>query len=135
MVYLFDTNAVSDVMGGNPVLISRTDRLATSDQIVLSPVARGEILFGVERLPAGKKRDSLRLKAIQALALFRCDPITEDIGDRYAAVRLVCRQNGVALNDNDLWIAACAVAWRARLISRDADFQRVPGVDVEDWTK
>jgi predicted nucleic acid-binding protein len=41
----------------------------------------------------------------------------------------------LALDENDLWIAATARQSRATLVSRDSDFQRIDGLKVEDWTK
>jgi predicted nucleic acid-binding protein len=38
------------------------------------------------------------------------------------------------LDENDLWIAATAVALDAVLVSRDSDFQQIEGLKVDDWT-
>jgi len=38
------------------------------------------------------------------------------------------------LDENDLWIAATALALGATLVSRDADVQQIGGLRVEDWT-
>jgi len=45
-----------------------------------------------------------------------------DIVDRYAAVSAHCRANGLALSDNDRWIAATAKAADAVLLTTDRDF-------------
>jgi predicted nucleic acid-binding protein len=135
MVYLFDTNAISDVMIGHVAVSARINRLASPDQTIICPIVRGEILFGVDRLPNGKKKDFLYITARATLAQFRCEPIDEGVADHYSMIKVVCRQNGVALNENDLWIAACSLSLSATLITRDGDFERVPGLRVEDWTK
>jgi predicted nucleic acid-binding protein len=38
------------------------------------------------------------------------------------------------LDENDLWIAATALATGATLITRDGDFQQIEGLSVQDWT-
>jgi predicted nucleic acid-binding protein len=38
------------------------------------------------------------------------------------------------LDENDLWIAATALALDAVLITRDGDFQQIEGLSVNDWT-
>ena len=73
------------------------------------PIVRGEILFGIELLPAGRRRQSLE---DQANNLFS---------------GLIC----------DLWIVATSLALDAILITSDSDFQRVQGLfgfHLEDWT-
>jgi predicted nucleic acid-binding protein len=35
---------------------------------------------------------------------------------------------------NDLWIAATSIDLGAVLVTRDADFSRVAGLVIEDWT-
>jgi len=39
------------------------------------------------------------------------------------------------LDENDLWIAATARALGAIVVTTDSDFQRVSGLQIEDWTQ
>jgi tRNA(fMet)-specific endonuclease VapC len=56
-------------------------------------------------------------------------------GDHYGRMKREVEKRGLMLNENDLWIAATALALDAVLITRDSDFQRVPGLLMEDWTQ
>jgi predicted nucleic acid-binding protein len=38
------------------------------------------------------------------------------------------------MDDNDLWIAATALAEGAILVTRDKDFSRFPSLALQDWT-
>ncbi len=67
-------------------------------------------------------------------AMLPCQPVPEAAGDHYATVKLTRERRGLALDENDLWIAATALALGAVLISRDSDFQQIDGLTVEDWT-
>ena len=60
----------------------------------------------------------------------RCEPVPERAGDFYAAVKLARRQKGLVLDENDLWVAATALALGATLVSRDADFAGINGLPV-----
>jgi predicted nucleic acid-binding protein len=60
--------------------------------------------------------------------------VPEAAGDYYATVKLNRQRKGLALDENDLWIAATALALSAVLVSRDSDFQHIDGLTVEDWT-
>lgn len=45
-------------------------------------------------------------------------------------------QQGTPLSENDLWIAATAMAFGAILVTADSDFRRIAefGLQLEDWT-
>jgi predicted nucleic acid-binding protein len=134
MIYRFDTNAVSDLMTEHPRLRSRMAAMAMSDRAVICPVVRGEILHGIERLPAGKRRSDLGNKAQRAFAVLACETISEAVGDHYATLRTECESRGASIHENDLWIAATASNIGAIVVSRDRDLSRVSGIQVEDWT-
>ena len=56
MIYLLDTNAFSDLMKEHPTLGNRLGALSDQDSVIICPVVRGEILYGIVRLPEGKRR-------------------------------------------------------------------------------
>jgi predicted nucleic acid-binding protein len=132
---LRDTNAFSDLMQGNPKMQERLAALSESQPVVICPIVRGEILYGLGRLPKGKRRNELEANATAVFAIVPCEPIPETAGDYYAEVRLNREQKGLALNENDCWIAATALALGAVLVTRDTDFAQIDGLQIEDWTK
>lgn len=134
MLFLFDTNAVSDYMNQHPRIQVRLAALGGGDEACTCTIVRGEIRFGIEQLPPGKRRSALEARAATALAAMNCEPVPEAAADSYARFKLSCRQSGIALDENDLWIAATANALGAVLVSRDRDFTRMPGLKLEDWT-
>jgi predicted nucleic acid-binding protein len=134
VIYLLDTTSVSAWMNEHPALAVRLAALSSSDSTIICPIVRGEIIFGLMRLPPGKRRQRLEARAMAALAKFGCQPVPESAGDHYARIRAQQERKGLALSANDLWIAATAAGLDARLVSTDADFRRIDGFAVEDWT-
>jgi tRNA(fMet)-specific endonuclease VapC len=67
-------------------------------------------------------------------AVISCEPLPEAAGDHSARIKLIRQQKGLVLDENDLWIAATALALGAVLVTRDSDFQQVEGLSVNDWT-
>lgn len=130
MTYLLDTNAISDLMRADLRIENWMAGLDREDRIVTCAVVRGEILFGISRLPEGKRRTDLEQTGRQFLAAFHCEPIPERAGDMYAAIKLARHQRGLALDENDLWIAATVLALEATLVSRDSDFARIDGLSL-----
>lgn len=132
-VFLLDTNAVSDLMRDHRKVRARA-AARSADRVVICTIVRGEVLHGIELLPPGRRRADLEAKAAAILATLPCEAVPAPVADHYARVKRECRSAGTALDENDLWIAATALALGAVLISRDRDFSRVPGLAVEDWT-
>ncbi len=130
MTYLLDTSAVSDLMRADPRIENWMAGLNQNDRVVTCAMVRGEILFGIARLPLGRRRKELEETGRQFLAAFRCEAIPEGAGDFYAAVKLARQRRGLTLDENDLWVAATALALGATLVSRDTDFGRVDGLTV-----
>lgn len=134
MLFLLDTNAFSDLMREHPKIDAHLASLTPADRAVICSVVRGEIRYGIERLPQGKRRQELGVKAAELFAILPCESVPEAAGDHYARVKLTRQQKGLTLDENDLWIAATALALGAVLISRDSDFQQIDGLTVNDWT-
>ena len=118
-----------------PKVKGRLNSLAESDYLFTCPIVKGEILFGVARLPAGKRRRDLEQKANELFAQIPCDPIPENVGDTYAQIKVAAQQQGTSLDECDLWIAATALALDAILVTSDSDYQRITGLGLhlEDW--
>jgi tRNA(fMet)-specific endonuclease VapC len=133
MKYLLDTNAFSDLMRKRAKVEARLTSLNPSDVVGICSVVRGEILYGVHRLADGNRREQLQRQAGPLFATLPCEQISEAAADRYAEVKVAREHAGLALDENDLWIAATALALGAVLVTRDGDFQRIDGLTVENW--
>ena len=99
--------------------------VAADDRVVICTIARGEILFGLGRLAQGRRRAELEAKAQKLFAVLPCEPIPPAAGDLYAKVKMTQQRRGLPLDENDLWMAATALAINATLVSHDSDFQDV----------
>src|SRR5215471_368395 len=88
----------------------------TDDRVVICTVTRGEVLFGLERLAQGRRRTDLEAKAAKLFAVLPCEPIPPAAGDVYAKIKASQQRQGVPLDENDLWVAATALAAGATLV-------------------
>ena len=125
MIYLLDTNALSDLIRADPRMTGWVSSLRDDDRLVTCTIVRGEILFGIARLAQGRRRGELERKAEKLFAVVPCEPIPALAGDVYATIKLTQQQRGLSLDENDLWIAATALSLGATLVSRDKDFARL----------
>jgi tRNA(fMet)-specific endonuclease VapC len=131
-LYLLDTNTVSAVMADHPRVKARLAR--QPGQVVTCAIVRGEIRYGLDRLPAGKRRANLETKTSTVFAALPVEAVIPAARDIYGTIRWSLERQGYNLSDNDLWIAAAALSLGAILVSNDQAFNHVPGLTVEDWT-
>lgn len=109
--------------------------MTESDYHFISPIVKGEILFGIRRLPAGSRRQDLEQRANELFADVQCDPIPENVADVYAQIKVAAQQRGTSFGECDLWIAATALSLDAILVASDSDYERIVelGLRLEDW--
>jgi predicted nucleic acid-binding protein len=86
VIYLLDTNAISDLMRSTPRMETWIAGLDPTDRLVTCTIVRGEILFGIARLPEGKRRAELEETGEKFLAALPCEPVPQRAGDFYATV-------------------------------------------------
>ncbi len=123
MRYLLDADWAISFLNGRPKAVELIDRLA-DEGIALSVIASwGEIYEGLLSRPS----PNLYLAQLDEFTS-TIDLIVPDreVARYYARIRLHLRSQGLLIADNDLWIAATALAHDLVLVSRDHHFVRVP---------
>ncbi len=135
--YLLDTSTFSLLMQDNSRVKGHLNNLTKSDYPFICPIVKGEILFGIDWLPTGKRRQNLQQKANELFAAISCDPIPDKVADTYALIKVAAKKQGTSLDENDLWIAATALTLDAILVTSDSDYQRISGLGLrlENWNK
>ena len=122
MLYLLDTNSISRLMREDAEMAVWLGSVRDDDHVVTCTIARGEVLFGINRMMPGRRRSELEFKAQQLFAVLPCEAVPPSAGDQYANLKLSQQRRGLSLDENDLRIAASALAIGATLVSGDRDF-------------
>src|SRR5260370_8877266 len=117
-------------MRAAPAIENGMAGLDPGDRVVTCAIVRGELLFVIARLPAGKRRTELEKTGHRFLSAFDCEPVPERAGDAYATIKVPRQQPGLALDENDLWLAATVLAPGATLVSRNPDYPAIPELHV-----
>jgi len=122
MRYLLDADWVISFLNGRDNAIQLVRELA-DEGLAVSVITYGEIYEGLLARPHPTRHIS-QLREFSELV----DLVTLDltIARRYAKIRSVLRGQGLLIPDNDLWIAATALARRLTLVSQDRHFARIP---------
>lgn len=137
MIWLLDTNVVSEMWKPRPnrgVVAWLQDH---SDDCALCEITFGELHYGVNRLPFGKRRSEL----LRHIAFLREDyrdvvlpfgPAESEVWGEYAAEVFAERGRNfwTARSTRDSAIAAVARAWSLTVVTRDLD--HFPFVDTHN---
>ena len=131
--YLLDTTAFSALVKEHPLAKARLAALEATHRVVICTVVRGEVLYGLELMPQGRRKLDLERKINDLLSILPCVPIPEEAANEYARIKRATERRGSRLDENDLWIAATSLSLGAILVTTDSDFRRVRGLKLEDW--
>jgi len=127
---LLDTNILSDLVRHPQGVVRRWIERVGEDAICTSIIVAAELRFGAA------KRGSVALAAqVEAvLSAMRVQPLDVPADREYGRLRLQLEQTGQPIGPNDLLIAAHALALGATVVTdNQREFQRVPGLRVENW--
>jgi toxin FitB len=124
---VLDTNVVSELMrpAPEPDVTSWVDSLDVSD-ILLTAVTAAELMYGVARLPDGRRRRELRAKVEGLLAedfRDRILPFDALAATHYADIVAGRERSGLQISMADGQIAAICRNWNVGLATRNvSDF-------------
>jgi tRNA(fMet)-specific endonuclease VapC len=124
---LLDTNAYTAMKRGHREI---ADRVRNTEQVLLSAVMVGELLFGF-RYGSRYQRNFDELEEFLASPFVVLLPVTMTTADRFGRIAASLRTNGTPIPTNDIWIAAHAFESGSELLSFDRHFDFVPGLP---WT-
>ncbi len=129
--YLLDTNICVYIRQRRPAeVLARFETLKVGEA-VLSVITWGELLYGVERSPQ-RERSIEHLKALSSLIPVL--PLPQEAAAHYGSVRKTLETRGEIIGNNDLWIAAHALAAGLTLVTNnEREFKRVPKLKVQNW--
>ncbi len=106
------------------------DRISSiRHSFTLSMITIGELLLGVLNAADAAAR-ATRLRTLQSALALDPLPVDDTVADTWAELQVALRAAGRRLDVNDAWIAATAIAHGLPLVTRDRDYQDVPGLDV-----
>jgi tRNA(fMet)-specific endonuclease VapC len=124
---MLDTSAYSAFMRGQAEVKLALQR---AEEIFVNPIVLGELLAGFVR---GKRRQKNEGELRRFLASPRVHVLTldGDTADRYAVIHESLWRARIRLPSNDLWIVATAMQHGLRVLTMDAQYQRVSQVIVD----
>ena len=129
--FMLDTNICIYIQRHKPPSVLARFEAIKPGQAVISVITWGELLYG-----AAKSRQSkLVFKLLEGFAgLVSVLSMPPDCGKTYGQIRADLEKIGRPTGNNDLWIAAHALASGLTLVTNNArEFERIPHLKIENW--
>jgi tRNA(fMet)-specific endonuclease VapC len=150
VTYLLDTDIVIHLMRGLRIAEARSarqriwqtkgqrifeharERTSAGDEVALSALTVGELEFGARKSDDYAREMSVVHRILTPFTLLDFDAY--DCAARYGEIRHTLESRGTGIGSLDTLIAAHALALGATLVTNNrAEFERVPGLKLENW--
>jgi tRNA(fMet)-specific endonuclease VapC len=126
-----DTNICIYIQRHKPQSVLARFEALRPGQAVISVITWGELLYGATK----SRQPKTVLKLLEGFAsLVPVLPMSPGCGKAYGQIRADLEKTGRPIGNNDLWIAAQALASGLTLVTNNArEFERLPHLKIENW--
>lgn len=129
--FLLDTNICIYIRQEQPAEVLRRFRKLRPGEAALSVITFGELLDGANK---SVQRAAALERLRELVHLLPALPLPETAAEAYGTIRADLEAKGKMIGNNDLWIAAHALASDLTLVSNNLrEFRRVRGLKLQNW--
>lgn len=122
---LVDTNVIIRVLKGHTELFSLFDEMET---LYVSSITIGELMYGAALSKNKEDNSQNYMSFCQQMNIIVPD---EEVSRHYGKIKAQLKKDGRPIPENDIWIAATAMAGNLTLITEDKDFLSVKNLQME----
>ena len=129
--FLLDTNICIYIRQERPEAVLRRFRRLRPGEAALSVITYGELIYGATK---SARREAALATLRELIQWLPALPLPEAAAETYGAIRFELAAKGEMIGNNDLWIAAHAVASGLTLVTNnEREFRRVRGLTLQNW--
>jgi tRNA(fMet)-specific endonuclease VapC len=129
--YLLDANIVIYIRQNNPAAVMQRFSQLRPGEAGISVIAYGELIYGAMK---SSRRESALAQLRELSKALPAVPLPEMAAETYGEIRADLAARGEMIGNNDLWIAAHALAAGLTLVTNnEKEFRRVRGLKVQNW--
>ncbi len=129
--FLLDTNICIYIRQEKPESVLRRFRRLRPGEAVLSVITYGELIYGAAK---SSQRELAMERLRELVHWLPALPLPEAAAEAYGDIRANLAAKGEMIGNNDLWIAAHALASGLILVTNnEKEFRRVRGLKLQNW--
>ncbi len=132
-----DTNVTSELMRPSPsAAVAGWVRARRPAELYTTSITLAEVLYGIERLPDGRRKELLKATAHDVFAAFADQLLAFDVAaaSEYAELVSTRERSGAPIDGFDAQIAAICRAHGATLATRNVrDFEGTGVETIDPW--
>ena len=121
---LMDTNVIVRVLNGDRELVKQ---LSALNGLCTCTVVLGELLYGAAK---SQRTEHNKQKAKAFCSRYPRIAVTDSVSEVYGALKNELQAHGNIMPENDMWIAATALANDMAVITQDKHFENIPNLRV-----
>lgn len=133
MSYLLDSNIVTYILKKNTIVDKKFREVRRLKQdVFISCITYYEVKRGLLAVNATRQLTEFN----QFCRIYKILLIDDlEIIERACEIHLDLQRRGFTIQEQDILIAATAIARGLILVSNDSDLQRVQGINLENWSQ
>lgn len=129
--YMLDTNICIYITKQRPAAVYQRFTELAPAEVGMSLITYGELRYGANK---SQQRDTALAKLSELQNYITVLSLAPVVTDYYSDIRATLEQQGTPIGNNDLWIAAHALALDVTLVTNNVrEFQRVDKLRLENW--
>lgn len=133
MTYMLDTNICIYIMKNKPEKVLRRFKEELNNGIGISSITLAELEYGMKHSSNPAQNERALLRFLVPLSVL---PFGAGAASEYGAIRTFLQNNGTPIGSLDMLIAAHAKSEGLVMVTNNVrEFERVPGLEIENWAE
>jgi len=133
MEYLLDTNICIYIIKKKPFEVFEKFKTLTIGDVGISSITLAELQFGIEKSSNAEKNREALEKFLTPIEII---DYGFEASVEYGKIRAELEKKGIPIGPLDMLIASHAQSLNVILVTNNVkEFERIPGLKIENWTK